>query len=59
MKKQTKKKEQKFVTDSIDVLMFGESGLRGSFYQSNHYSNVKTRRTGSTHNGIAIARWQQ
>lgn len=59
MKEPSKKKKQKFVTDSIDVLMFGEAGLRGSFYQSNHYSNVKTRRTGSTHNGIAISRWQQ
>lgn len=59
MKEPTKKKKKKFVTDSIDVLMFGEAGLRGSFYQGNHYNNVKTRRTGSTHNGLVITRWQQ
>ena len=58
MKKQTKKKEQKFVTDSTDVLMFGTS-LGKSFYQSNHYSNAKYRRLGITFNHLSLLQWQK
>lgn len=52
------KKEQKFVTDNTDVLMFGAS-LGKSFYQSNNYSDAKYRRVGITFNNLSLLQWQR
>jgi len=53
-----KKESKKLVTDSIDVLMFGGQGLKGSFYSGNYYKNVKTNREGLKVNGKTQVRWQ-
>ena len=51
--KKEKKTKAKFVTDTIDVLQFGENGLGGSFYSpSTRNKYMQPRYNSASINGV-------